>query len=194
MIRITGGRFRGQQIFCPKGEAVRPTTSFMRESLFSILATRVMDAHVLDLFAGCGTIGFEALSRGAREVLAVEKSGAQVRMLERSRDKLKLGSQEYQIIHQDVFAWVKAQPVSPAEVSQFDLIFLDPPYALEGVETIILTCFEKRLLHPSGQLVWENAAAKVPEPLMPYHRESRKYGNSALSFFSFPDGPESGRE
>ena len=102
MIRITGGRFRGRSIKCSSGPGLRPTTAFVRESLFSILATRLKDARLLDLCAGSGIVGFEAISRGAAYVEAVEKSRREGQMLSKTREELHIPWEQYAIQIQDI--------------------------------------------------------------------------------------------
>ncbi len=186
MIRIGGGQLRGQQIYCPKGKDIRPTTSLLRESLFNILSARLGNARFLDLFAGCGIVGIEALSRGAQCVIAVEKVPAHCRILEKNRDRVSFTPEQYQIICQDVFQWIKRLPLEENPKNRFDLIFLDPPYALEGVFELVEMCFEKKLLSQKGMLVWESGRQITPNtPTQATLIDARPYGTSLLSFFQF---------
>jgi 16S rRNA (guanine966-N2)-methyltransferase len=188
MIRISGGRFRGRQLYCAQGKSIRPTTSFVRESLFSILGPRIIDARVLDLFAGCGIVGIEALSRGAASVVALENVSAHCRLLEKNREHLSLNPSEYAILCQDAFRWAKNLPHPVPESQQFDVIFLDPPYALEGVNAVVVACFQHQLLSSHGTLVWESGHKVVPEVVGAQRIDTRTYGESALSFFRYPEG------
>lgn len=187
MIRITGGQFRGREITCPKGQAVRPSTSFMRESLFNILGSRIIEARFLDLFAGCGIVGLEALSRGAGSVMAVESKPQHCKILEKNRQLLNLELFKYQISCHDAFAWVQKQSF---QTEPFDIIFLDPPYALENIESIIETCFKRNVLSPDGILVWENNRKTLPPISSAVLSETRRYGSSNLSFFKYPESSE----
>jgi 16S rRNA (guanine966-N2)-methyltransferase len=125
-MRIVGGRFRGRALQAPKSQAIRPTADRLREALFNILAHAygdpVADARVLDLFAGTGALGLEALSRGARFVLFID-SAAEARGLIRANvDALGVGGAT-KIFRRDATALGPAGPVEP-----FTLAFLDPPY------------------------------------------------------------------
>ncbi len=131
-MRITGGRARGIMLRCPtKGGEVRPATDYMREAVFSSLAARVPDARVLDLFAGTGSYGLEALSRGAASLVAVEKArGAQAAWKENAVGVeralgLGLGALPARLVAGDALSW-EAEPGS----ALFDLVFCDPPYVL----------------------------------------------------------------
>jgi 16S rRNA (guanine966-N2)-methyltransferase len=189
MIRISGGRFRGQNIHCPKGKAVRPTTAFVRESLFNILGPRLADTRLLDLFAGCGIVGVEALSRGVAFVQAVEMAPGHCRILEKNREHLKLSPETYKITCQDVFAWLKRLPQPLSEGQRFDIIFLDPPYAMANADAVVDACFAQQILAKDGLLIWESAQKN---PVVPPHAEfveARRYGSSTLSFFRYPTPP-----
>ncbi len=191
MIRISGGRFRGRQIHCPKGKEVRPTTAFVRESLFSILGPQIQEARFLDLFAGCGIVGVEALSRGASSVTAVERAAAHCRLLEKNREHLGLASSEYEVLCQDVFTWASRLPERCPEHQQKDVVYLDPPYALTGVDAVVAACFQHHLLSSYGVLIWETAAQVSPKaPPGVVIADQRRYGTSMLSFFKYLD-PES---
>ncbi len=186
MIRITGGQYRGRQIYCPKGKTVRPTTAFVRESLFSILSGRLSKVRVLDLFAGSGIVGFEALSRGAAFVTAVEQSATQGRMIEKNLDLLNIPEYEYQLIVQDAMTWVKQLPPETLETEQYDLIYLDPPYVMgEKAVPLIELLLQKQVLHPAGVLVWESDLKTFPEVAGAQLNDTRRYGESSLGFFSY---------
>ena len=127
LMRITGGTARSIPLKTPSGQATRPATDRMRESVFSSLGPRVEGAHCLDLFAGTGAYGLEALSRGAASVTFVEQDAKALRILESNRKTVlkSLGMETKHSTHiakADVFQWNSAQPV--------DLIFVDPPYSL----------------------------------------------------------------
>lgn len=126
-MRITGGRARGIPIKAPSGQATRPATDRMRESVFSSLGLVVESSHCLDLFAGTGAYGLEALSRGAKTVTFVENSAKALRLLEINKQavlkSLELEAESStQAAQADVFRWNPTQRV--------DLIFADPPYSL----------------------------------------------------------------
>ena len=126
-MRITGGKARGIPIKAPSGQATRPATDRMRESVFSSLGLVVESSHCLDLFAGTGAYGLEALSRGAKTVTFVENNAKVLRVLDTNKQavlkSLKLDAEgSTQTAQADVFRWKPAQ--------RMDLIFADPPYSL----------------------------------------------------------------
>ena len=121
-VRIIGGRWRGRRIRFPDSEGLRPTPDRLRETLFNWLMHDVRDARVLDLFAGSGALGFEALSRGAREAVLVDNSPAVCAQL--ARELAALEGAAGRVVRADARDFLRQPPATP-----FDLVFLDPPYA-----------------------------------------------------------------
>ncbi len=121
-MRVIAGRHGGRRLQAPAGEATRPTSDRVREALFSILGARVEGAHVLDLFAGSGALGIEALSRGAAAATFVDAAPDAVRVL---RGNLAALGEEAEVVHGDALRWLRA---APRRARQYDLVFLDPPY------------------------------------------------------------------
>ncbi len=133
MIRITGGALKGIRLSVPKAGKVRPTAERVRESLFNIIRAYLLDAEVLDLFAGTGALGIEALSRGAKEVVFVENNRAVLRVLKDNLEKCNL-TQKSLILPLSV---TKALSLLKASNKSFDLIFADPPYSMASIEELI---------------------------------------------------------
>lgn len=122
MLRIIGGTWRGRRLRFPPQEEIRPTPDRVRETLFNWLAQQVPGARCLDLFAGSGALGLEALSRGAAEVIFVERDIAAVREL---RARLtEWGASGAQVEHKDALRFLTGAPAKA-----FDIVFLDPPFA-----------------------------------------------------------------
>ena len=170
-MRIIAGSRKGHSIAAPKGIDTRPTSDRTREAAFNIVAPRVEDADVLDLFAGSGAMGLEALSRGAARAVFVESDPAACRTIERNLDKLGLRGE---VRCADVLAAIAT------ERRRFDLVFCDPPYAERDHHT--LARYLPRLLAESGLLVFETAAKVEPElPLT--KRTSRRYGAARITLF-----------
>jgi len=170
-VRIIAGSRKGHSIAAPKGLDTRPTSDRTREAVFNIVAPWVEDADVLDLFAGSGAMGLEALSRGAARAVFVEADPAACRTIERNLDKLGLRGE---VRCADVLAAIANEP------RRFDLVFCDPPYAERDHET--LARYLPRLLTPDGLLVFETAAKVEPElPLT--KRTSRRYGAARITLF-----------
>ena len=123
-MRVIAGSYRGRRLRAPPGAATRPTSDRVREALFSVLGDRVEGARVLDLFAGSGALGIEALSRGAREATFVDNAAAAIRALETN---LRDVSAEATVVRAEARRFLGGASRS---ARQYDLVFLDPPYRL----------------------------------------------------------------
>ncbi|MBI4878952.1 MAG: RsmD family RNA methyltransferase [Planctomycetes bacterium] len=190
--RILAGALRGRAIATPPGRATRPLRALARRSLFDVLGPGIAGARVLDLFAGAGTVGLEALSRGATEVILVEKAPPAVRALRASISCFGV-AESARVVVADVLAFVR-----DGGAEAFDFIFLGPPYACfsgaaETRMAEVLACVG-RLLSASGTLVLETPA-RLPRPSVAGLTllESRAYGDTALHFFDRPPPPSSSR-
>jgi len=122
-VRIIGGRWRGTRLPVAGVEGLRPTSDRARETLFNWLLPKLPGARVLDLFAGTGTLGFEALSRGAREAVLVERDAGLCASLRATAARLQ-GGEAARIVHQDALAFLRSWHGAP-----FDVVFVDPPFA-----------------------------------------------------------------
>ncbi len=181
-MRIIAGSGRGRTLVAPKGTDTRPTQDYVRESLFNILLRNVPDAKVLDLFAGSGALALEALSRGAQYAVLAD-SGAQayasiLRNVEtlKAQDRAKVYKSE----------WQTTLACLAAEKQRFSLVFLDPPYRLEGIETIFMRLAELSLLEKDALVVAERARGN--EPMLDARFEKtdvRRYGDTEIYFFVF---------
>jgi 16S rRNA (guanine966-N2)-methyltransferase len=178
MPRITGGSLGSRKLRSPKGTQVRPTPGRVKESLFSILMNRLVGAAVLDLFAGTGAIGFEAASRGAARVVAVEGQRDVANAIEEAVKQLGIA---------DVVTVFPA----PAERAlyrlegPFDIVYLDPPYADPVPLQLFHLMLEHKLLAPDAIVVYEHAAKRIL-PQIPGYRSVREevYGDVALAFLA----------
>lgn len=180
MTRIIAGRAGGRTLHTPRGRDTRPTTDRVREALFSRIEAlmRLEDAAVLDLFAGSGALGLEALSRGATHLVAVEKHRPTARLIERNADELGLREQ----------VQVVAGPVGPTllagPTTRFHLVLLDPPYPLGEPElaAVLRALVEQDWLDPEALVVVERSARSA-EPTWPdglQHLDTRRYGETAI--------------
>ncbi|MCW2283628.1 16S rRNA (guanine966-N2)-methyltransferase [Rhodoblastus acidophilus] len=185
-MRIVGGRFKGRAINGPRGEGIRPTSDRLRESLFNVLAHSYGDpvpgARVIDLFAGTGALGLEAVSRGAAFALLVD-DGAQARALIRENvESLGLGGVT-RIFRRDARRLGDAPP-GPV----YDLAFLDPPYDRGLAEPALISLARGGWLKPDALVVVEEAAAAMFEPASGYEvLERRDYGETELILLRFGD-------
>jgi 16S rRNA (guanine(966)-N(2))-methyltransferase RsmD len=170
-MRIIAGSHRGQRIAAPKGRDTRPTSDRVRENAFNLIGP-VDDADVLDLFAGSGAMGLEALSRGAATATFVENDRDACRVINANLDKLKLKAA---VLGQDALRAVSG------ERRTYDLILCDPPYDYDHAK---LAPHLARLLSDEGVLVYESSGRDDP-PEVPglEQRTSRKYGSARLTLF-----------
>jgi 16S rRNA (guanine(966)-N(2))-methyltransferase RsmD len=190
-MRITGGELAGRALRVPR-RAVRPTADRVRESLFSMLAHRgaLTGARVLDLFAGSGALGIEALSRGAREAVFVESSREVVRTLEENLAALGLAGRARVVPR----AAEPALRALAAAGERFELCFLDPPYA-EALGAKLLRAIAESGLAPAGAvLVAETDRRHAPGPLPGLDLQlERRYGDTLITLYLVaPRAPEGG--
>lgn len=157
-LRIVGGRYRGRRLPIPSESGLRPTADRVRETLFNWLAPVIPGARCLDAFAGSGALGFEAVSRGAGEVVLIEQSGAVARQLE--ANALRLGADETRIVQRDALRWLEGagQP--------FDIVFLDPPFADALWAPAIARLAGRGWLKP-GSRVYLEAPMRIGFPELP---------------------------
>jgi 16S rRNA (guanine966-N2)-methyltransferase len=171
-VRIIAGTHRGQRIEAPPGRGTRPTSDRVRESVFNILGP-VDDAIVLDLYAGSGALGLEALSRGAAQAVFVERDADAVRAIERNLDKLRLRAT---VLRQDAIAAVAA------DKRKYDLVFVDPPYEMYPAIEPQLARYLPSLLADGAVVVVESDART--QPALPLEeRTSRKYGSARITVY-----------
>lgn len=151
-MRIVSGKYKSRDIKCPKTNAVRPTLDRVRESIFGIIQYEITDAKVLDLFAGSGAMGIEALSRGADEVIFVDKN---YKCLSTVKENLEKFNEDSKCLLMDYSLALKQ-----LDKVKFDVIFIDPPYATDFGERAIEFIDENKMLASNGILVWEKEVTK----------------------------------
>lgn len=180
-MRITGGTARGRSVESPATGEVRPTGAKVRQALFNILNFRMEGARFLDICAGTGLIGIEALSRGAGSLVSIEENRALAKALESSLKKLKL---EGEVICGD---FRRVLPV--LEPKSFDIVFADPPYESPHIKDIPLSVEKFDLLDDNGLLIVEHMKGyKFSQGCSLLALQSiRHYGQTSLSFFGRPE-------
>jgi 16S rRNA (guanine(966)-N(2))-methyltransferase RsmD len=151
-LRIIAGRYKGHRLRPVEGHAVRSTADRVRESLFNILAAEIPGTDVLDLFCGAGTLGLEALSRGADHATFVDKSRRSVRRTQDNSDALRVLT-SVEIMNADAMAAIRAFSRNEA---RFDLIFADPPYGDGWGAKLLASLAESGILNADGILVLEH--------------------------------------
>ena len=184
-MRIVAGKFRGKQLTSPSDESIRPTADRVRESMFNILASRLgpvfSGLRVLDLFAGTGALGLEALSRGAEHVTFVD-NGAEARGLIRDHIEAFGAAGITKLLRRDATALGQ-----PGTFGRFDLIFLDPPYGQGLGEKALSELAANGWIAPGATVVWEEAAgAEVTIPAGFTLEDTREYGAAAVRFLLWP--------
>jgi len=178
-MRITGGIGRGRRLKAPAGSRVRPTSDKVKQALFNILGERVADASFLDLYAGAGGIGLEALSRGAKQAVFVDVSRDSLDSIRHNVELLGFGERA-QVVLAKADAFLKKLP------GPYDIIFLDPPYVDELLPLLELIA-QEGILAQDAVVVAEHFK-KQPSPGraggLTLYREA-KYGDTVLAFYSF---------
>lgn len=178
-MRVIGGKYRNRRIDPPSGIDARPTTDFAKEGLFNILhhSVALEGIRVLDLFAGTGNMSLEFLSRGAAEVISVESDRKLHDFVGRlARD---LGETRWRMVKGDVFTFLRGHR------GEYDIIFADPPFAMEGIERIPTLVMEAGLLGTDGMLILEHTG-KLKFDHLPGFQRQRSYGLIQFSFFGPP--------
>ena len=175
--RITAGEWRGRVITTPAGNELRPTRSLVREALFNILSGDIPDCLFLDLYAGAGTVGFEALSRGAASVTFVEKRREALGLIASTVQRFKC-EDRIELINADAVNWLRAHPDIGAA---YDVVFLDAPYRDESIDAALTALGAS----PPALVVCEHHSSR---PLAEHFGALRlvrqvHYGTNELSFF-----------
>ena len=181
-MRIAGGAWRGRALKVPPGDAVRPTQDRVREALFSMLMHETPGARFLDLFAGAGSVGLEALSRGAARATFVESNPRHAACLAANVSALKAEARA-EIVRADAFAW----PAAGGQGRAFDIAFADPPYALvaeRGYAPLLAALAESGAVRPGGLFMAEMATRQTaPEhPAWELCRD-RAYGQTRIAVY-----------
>lgn len=193
-MQIIAGKFKGHKINAPKGSETRPTSGRLRETVFNILQNEIEGTHFLDLFAGSGAMGLEALSREAAKATFVDQNRTSIRTIEKNIERLALKDQA-NLICDEV---LKTLAFFHKTRQQFDLIFVDPPYALVGkseeetpsLSSKVLSAIDQyQLLVPGGILLIEESKHIDLETIPLQHlafKNKRSTGKTTLTQFVCP--------
>jgi 16S rRNA (guanine966-N2)-methyltransferase len=181
-VRVIGGIYRGRRIGAPAGLDVRPTSDRLRETLFNIIAPRIEGSRFLDLCAGSGAVGIEALSRGASSVTFIDRSHRACAVIEDNLATLGITSNATVINREAVSALKRLA----GDGAKFDIIFIDPPYASEIYSQVMRQLADGGLLSPQAIVIAEHRAKTPPESDYEGLRIYRevKQGESALAFYA----------
>ena len=174
---------RGRRLLSPEGRRTRPTSDRLRETLFNILSSRIPNAVVLDLFAGTGALGLEAVSRGAASAVLVDGSAAAVSLIARNIQLLSI-EKKARVIRWDILR--NLNPLRNIE-PLFDLIFLDPPYSHGMVVPALHRLVESRSMAGEARIVIEHSVSETIASDIPGLElcDQRTYGKTIVTFMSY---------
>lgn len=180
-MRIIGGKHRGTKLYTLEGLATRPTLDRVKEPLFSIINFELPEAIILDLFAGSGALGLEAISRGAKKAVLCDNSKKAIHIIEQNVEKLKIGS-KIQTINKDYLKTLEL-----LKGTKFDIVFLDPPYDTDFAEKASEKIAEYGLLNENGIIIIETDRKKdvidnIKKVDLFDIYDERKYGRVTLLF------------
>lgn len=175
-MRIIAGRWKGTRLASPRGIATRPTTDRVKESIFSILGHHIDNARVLDLCAGTGNLGLEALSRGAESAVFVEKSGKAMALIRENCAKVRAGN--VRIVRGDALRFIRNWDT---EQEPYSLIFFDPPYGGGLYRGVLEAIGESPILREGGIIVVEHGRDPVESYQGLVAIDNRKYGDTQIS-------------
>lgn len=164
-MRVITGTARGRKLMEPKGMDIRPTTDMVKESVFNIAQFDIEGRRILDLFAGTGQMGIEALSRGAKSVTFVDASKDAVKLV---KDNLSHCGMEAAVVHGDSLSFLE-------RCGKFDFIFLDPPYATDLIDRALEKIIKFDILSESGIIIYETVREKKVLPLEAPYFVGREY-------------------
>ena len=180
-MRVISGTARGRRLKEPANYDIRPTTDKVKESIFNIIQFEIEGRRILDLFAGTGQLGIEALSRGAASCVFVDESNAAIKIVGENVKSCGFEKQA-EILRSDAQSAV-------ARLGKFDVILLDPPYYTDLLNTVLSKIIEFDILKVNGIILCESRAeAVLPEVTAPYKvRKEYKYGKIKLTLFTRED-------
>ena len=189
-MRVVAGELRGRRLLAAAGRETRPTSDRARAGLFDWLGPRVADARVLDLFAGTGALGIEALSRGAREAVFVERSRAALHALRSNLAQLGLEDRS-RVVERDLARGLGGRI---GDGAAFDLVFADPPYEGGWLSRLLACETLRELLAPDAVVIAERSARGSAEPNAPQLRlrDTKRYGETAFDWYDKVAGAAEG--
>lgn len=179
-MRIVGGDFSGRRFSPPTGIPARPTTDVAKEGLFNTIQNMIEleGIKTCDLFGGTGSISYELASRGAAELVLIERDQQSINFIKKIVKELGI-EDKIQIIRGDVFKFMKQSK------EQYNFIFAGPPYALQNIDDLPLLVFEKNMLAPGGIFVLEHTPRNDYQQ-HPHFTKMKNYGTTIFTFFTQP--------
>ncbi len=179
-MRVIGGKYGGRKLVAFKASHIRPTTDRVKEVIFNKLQFSIEGADVLDLFSGTGSLAFEALSRGANRVQAVELSQSSIQIIKKNQSMLKVGD-ELQIARSDIYKFLKHHTDS------YDIILVDPPFTKAMADEVLLALSQSQCLRKQSEVFIESGAK---EPIQDAYgslvlEKRQSFGDKFLSHYIF---------
>jgi 16S rRNA (guanine966-N2)-methyltransferase len=184
-VRIIAGEFRGRRLVSPRGRSIRPTADRVREAIFNIISMHLAGARVLDLYAGTGALGLEALSRGAAGAVFIDQNVAAVRLI---HENIRLcGVQDRtRVIHQPIGQALKILAAGRGGPELFDMVFLDPPYGKGLLQAVLIELTELEIVAPECLAIAEHHESEsLPMAGGGWFKiRERKYGDTVVSLIT----------
>ena len=180
-MRVISGKARGLKLNTPKNDDVRPTTDRVKESLFNMINSYMMESDILDLFAGTGSLGIECLSRGANKCVFVDSSRESIAIVKSNIKKARVENESI-VLNSDFKSAINSLAHKNA---QFDVIFMDPPYYKNMFSDALSSVDDKNLLKEDGIIVVEHDTKdEFPDTIgRLYKTKDKKYGNTTITFY-----------
>ena len=184
-MRVISGKVRGLKLNAPKNDDVRPTTDRVKESLFNMINSYMMDSDILDLFAGTGSLGIECLSRGANQCIFVDNSKESINIVKSNIKKARVENESI-VLNLDFKSAINSLS---SKNKQFDVIFMDPPYYKNMFSDALSAVDNNNLLKEDGIIVVEHDTVdKFPDNMgRLYKSREKKYGNTTLTFYKLEE-------
>ena len=184
-MRVISGKARGLKLNTPKNDDVRPTTDRVKESLFNMINSYIMDSDILDLFAGTGSLGIECLSRGANQCIFVDNSKESINIVKSNIKKARVENESI-VLNLDFKSAINSLSLKN---KQFDVIFMDPPYYKNMFSDALSAVDNNNLLKEDGIIVVEHDTVdKFPDNMgRLYKSREKKYGNTTLTFYKLEE-------
>ncbi len=183
-MRIISGMYGGRNLPAVLPSGVRPTLDAARETVFNMLQ-RIDDwSHIqaLDLYAGSGALGIEALSRGAAHLHFVESNAKVIRCVEQNLHSLSVPAERYRVVHQDALSFIQHTH------ERFNLVFVDPPYAARSINAVLFALHERSVLHPGALLVVEHGPSEHVLAHAAYeHLRTKNFGETVIEFYAYKE-------
>ena len=186
-VRIIAGHCRGRKLPVALVNGLRPSNDRVRETLFNWLAPVLPNSQCLDMFAGSGALGFEALSRGAKRVDMVELSQVASLQLQQNLATLPLQAHQMGYVHQmSCFDWLRQQAQTDQHILRYDIVFIDPPFALDLVAEALIQLDKAQVLSPQARIYVENASS-IKELTLPAGWQVHKHKKAGQVHYGLLD-------